>query len=38
MIGTNTKIDERNPIPYGLLRTTPQNLANCNIILVREKE
>jgi len=37
MTGTNTNIVERNPNPYGLFNTTPQNLANCNIILVRVK-
>tara|TARA_B100001094_G_scaffold273309_1_gene279633 strand:+ start:265 stop:477 length:213 start_codon:yes stop_codon:yes gene_type:complete len=30
-MGTKTKIVARNPNPYGLLSTVPQNLANISI-------
>lgn len=34
MIGTNTRHHAMMPIPYGLFNTVPQNLANCNIMVL----
>ena len=37
MIGTKIRHHAKNPQPHGLFNTVPQNLANCNITLVKLK-